>query len=95
MVDRIIGVLKMDVNTFEEIEADQTATTQAAMIVVVVALVNGLFSGLITGSFFGTLISTILSTLIGWVAWSAKPGILRWLWHWSSRSRPMPSVDPC
>ena len=38
MLNRIIGVLKLDVATFEEIEADQSATTQAAIIVAVVAL---------------------------------------------------------
>ena len=38
MMDRIIGVFKLDVNTFEEIEADQTATGQAALIVAVVGI---------------------------------------------------------
>lgn len=38
MLERIIGVLKLDAATFEAIEADQSATTQAAIIVAIVAL---------------------------------------------------------
>lgn len=40
MIQRMIGVLKLDVNTFEEIESDTTATSQAAIIVVILALLS-------------------------------------------------------
>ncbi len=40
MINRIIGVLKLDSATFEEIEHDQTATTQAAMVVLAVAIMG-------------------------------------------------------
>lgn len=42
MVNRIIGVLKLDVATFEEIEADEGATIQAAIIVGIVAIFSGI-----------------------------------------------------
>jgi uncharacterized membrane protein len=75
MFKRIGGVFKLDPYTFEEIEADPTATTQAALVVFIVALIAAL------GSFIGALIfeeasfssslSTLLSVLVGWVVWSA------------------------
>ncbi|HMQ54986.1 MAG TPA: YIP1 family protein [Anaerolineae bacterium] len=52
MFQRIIGVLKLDVNTFESIEHDQSATGQAAIIVTVVAILAAI------GSFFGAQTST-------------------------------------
>lgn len=75
MLNRIIGVFKLDVNTFEEVEHDQNATTQAALIVAVVAVIAALGSGLgasmsdssFVGSFFGTLVWTF----VGWLLWSA------------------------
>lgn len=42
MLQRIIGVFKLDVATFEEIEADQSATGQAAIVVGVVALLGAI-----------------------------------------------------
>lgn len=44
MLQRILGVFKLDVATFEEIEADQTATTQAFIVVLLVALLGGVGS---------------------------------------------------
>ncbi len=42
MVNRIIGVLKLDVATFEEVEADESATTQAAILVAIIAVFAGI-----------------------------------------------------
>jgi len=58
MIDRIIGVLKLDVNTFEEVEADENATVQAGIIVGIVGLLSaiGAFVGARAGnSFFDNL----------------------------------------
>ncbi|MFO7661859.1 MAG: Yip1 family protein [Chloroflexota bacterium] len=41
MVERIVGVFKLNRATFKEIEADETATTQAAIIVAIVGLLAG------------------------------------------------------
>lgn len=75
MIDRIIGVLKLDVNTYEEIEADESATGQAAIVVAVVAVVGGLISGGINaamgGSFLGSFLNQLLTAFIGWFIWSA------------------------
>jgi hypothetical protein len=75
MLDRVIGVLKLDVNTYEEIEADENATTEAAIVVSVVAIVGGLIGGGISaalgGSFLGSFLTTLLNAYIGWVVWAA------------------------
>ena len=42
MISRIVGVFKLDANTFEEIEHDPSATSQAFIIVLVVALLSGI-----------------------------------------------------
>ncbi|MCL4263157.1 MAG: YIP1 family protein [Anaerolineae bacterium] len=75
MIERIIGVLKLDVATYEAIEADENATMQAAIVVAVVAIVGGVLGGaissLVGGNFLGTLVYTLLSAFIGWLVWSA------------------------
>lgn len=75
MINRVIGVLKLDANTFEEIEHDESATTQAAIVVAIVAIVGGLIGGGISaamgGSFLGSFLNQLLNAFIGWVVWSA------------------------
>ncbi len=74
LIERVLGVLKLDVNTYEAIEADESATSQAALVVAIVAIVGGvvggIFSAMLDGSFIGTFISTLLSAFIGWFVWS-------------------------
>ena len=75
MLERVIGVFKLDVNVFEEIEHDQGATGQAAIVVAIAALLAALGSGIGSsfsdGNFFLSFISTLIWTFIGWVVWSA------------------------
>ncbi len=47
MFERIIGFLKLDVNTIEAVEADESATSQAAIVVGIVAILAAI------GAFFG------------------------------------------
>jgi hypothetical protein len=74
MLDRIVGVFKLDVGTFEAIEHDPDATSQAAIVVLVVAVLAGLGSGFwaLIGedSFFGALVGGIIATFLGWIVWS-------------------------
>lgn len=42
MIDRIMGVFRLSVPTFEEIEADESATGQAALVVAIVAILAGI-----------------------------------------------------
>jgi hypothetical protein len=75
MLDRIMGVFKLDPATFESIEHDESATSQAGMIVLAVAVLGGLGS-LAAASFMegtgasGGFFSSIISTFASWVVWS-------------------------
>lgn len=75
MLDRILGVFKLDVHTFESIEHDTTATTQAALVVLITALLSSLGSGLLsifgdTGAFFTTFITGLIWAFVGWLLWA-------------------------
>ena len=74
MLNRIIGVLKLDVNTYEEIEADESATPQAAIVVAIVAIIGGLIGGGISammgGSFIGSFVTQLIGAFVGWLIWS-------------------------
>lgn len=68
LVDRAIGAAMLKVPIYEEVEADTDATTQAAIVVGVVAVASAIGNwhmgprGLISG---------ILGAYIGWAVWSA------------------------
>ncbi|MBN1315251.1 MAG: YIP1 family protein, partial [Anaerolineales bacterium] len=68
-------VFKLDANTFEDIEHDQSATSQAAMVVLAVALfsaIGGSIGALIGGNnLLIAFIGPIISSLVGWIVWSA------------------------
>ena len=53
MIERIIGALRLDPHTYEEVEADTSATKQAALIVVMVAIASGI--GGLSGGVAGIL----------------------------------------
>lgn len=76
---RVIGAMTLNVATYEEVEADQTAMGQAAAVVVLAAVSNGIgwlwYNGL-TGLLTGTIFS-----LIGWaigatVVWAIGTKVL-------------------
>src|SRR5512134_907576 len=76
-LQRIMGVFKLDVNTFEEIERDTGATGQAALVVAIVALLSGIGNGLVAsfnpemgGSFLTNFLIVLVGTFIGWIIWS-------------------------
>ena len=67
-VERVVGAARLDVRTYEEVEADTTATPQAMGVVVLVALASGI-GALSTG---GTgVVGSVVGALIGWAAWAA------------------------
>jgi len=73
LVQRMIGVFKLDVANFEDIEQDQSATTQAATVVLIVALLSGIGRGIFgvgDSSFIGGFLSAFISTFIGWILWA-------------------------
>lgn len=75
MFKHIIGVFKLDSQTFETIEKDTNLTGTAALIVVIVSLLSGLGNGFFNTfsnkPFFGGFIGGLLSVILGWLLWSA------------------------
>ena len=75
MLERIIGVFKLDVNTYEEIEHDENATSQAAIVVAIVAILSGIGSGILAsfndGNFIISFIGALIWAFVGWFLWSA------------------------
>ena len=66
-VDRIIRACKLDVNLYEEVEADQSATLQAALVVVLSSLAAGVGALHLGASNF--LMAPLLS-LVSWYIWA-------------------------
>lgn len=69
LINRMIGAAKLDVATYEEVERDQNATTQALIVVALAGLAAGI--GTLNSDGFRGLISGTIGGLIGWAAFSA------------------------
>ena len=66
--DRMIGAAMLNVNTYEEVEADTNAIPQAMTVVVISSLAAGIGTlrhGGISGLLFGTV-----AALVGWAIWA-------------------------
>ena len=66
-INRIIRACKLDVNLYEEVEADKSATVQAALVVVLSSLAAGVGALSLGASNF--LMAPILS-LVSWYFWA-------------------------
>ena len=66
-INRIIRACKLDVNLYEEVEADKSATVQAAIVVVLSSLAAGVGALSLGASNF--LIAPFLS-LVSWYIWA-------------------------
>ena len=66
-VNRIIRACKLDISLYEEVEADQSATLQAALVVVLSSLAAGVGALSLGASNF--LMAPILS-LVSWYVWA-------------------------
>ena len=76
LVNRMIRAARLDTSLYEEVEHDQSATSQAMQVVLIVALASGIGSALwklftlnpidaVTG-----LVGGILAAVLGWLAWA-------------------------
>lgn len=66
-IDRMKGAAMLDVPTYEEVEADHSATGQAAGVVVLSAIALGIGAAAAGGrGIFGGLIAA----LVGWLVWA-------------------------
>ena len=70
LMERAIGAARLDAATYEEIEADPTAMSQAMIVVVVASIAAGLGAGA-AGDGGGSMLGGAIGGLIGWFVWSA------------------------
>ncbi len=66
--DRMFRAAKLDVQLYEEVEADIGATTQATIVVVLASLAAGI-GALGSGGASGIVTGTIVA-LVGWLVWA-------------------------
>jgi hypothetical protein len=67
-VERVVGAARLDVQTYEEVESDTTATPQAMGVVALAALAGGVGVARAGGS---GVLATVVGGLVGWVVWAA------------------------
>jgi hypothetical protein len=72
-VQRMIGASKLDVATYEEVEADSSAIGQATAVVAMSAIAGGL--GALGGMGPGAFVPMAIAGLLGWYVWA----FLTWL----------------
>jgi len=76
LVSRMTRAAKLDINLYEEVEADSTANGQALVAVAVASLATGIgtgIAGLATKGgiwFMWGLLIGLVGSIIGWFAWS-------------------------
>jgi len=67
LVGRMLGAAKLDIQTYEEVEADLTATPQAATVVVLAAVASAIAA---SGTGLGAIIFAPIWQIIGWLIWA-------------------------
>lgn len=65
--ERMIGAAKLDVDVYEEVEADTDATMQAAGVVAIVALASAI-GGIGAGA--AGAVGGLLAAIVGWLLWA-------------------------
>lgn len=68
LVDRMMGAARLDQGTYESVERDTSATTQAAIVVVIASIASGIGA---LGDGGRGLFGGIIGGLLGWVAFAA------------------------
>lgn len=67
-ISRMIRAAKLDVQLYEEVEADRTAMGQAMGVVVLSSVAAGIGSSGVLG--LGGMIAGIIAALVGWFIWA-------------------------
>ena len=73
MLARMLGAIRMNVDTYEDVEDDRSATWQAMAVVVIVALCTGvgvMLSGAISGEESVDILDLVLGVILGIVGWA-------------------------
>ena len=80
MIKRMIGAAKLDIAIYEEVEADTSATRQAMVVVVLVALATGIGtfgSGGPAGLVVGIVAGLVLWALWAWITYFVGTTLLK------------------
>ena len=67
LIDRMRGAAMLDVATYEEVEADTTATGQAAIVVTLSAIASAIGAA---GAGGPSIIGTLIGALLSWIIWA-------------------------
>jgi hypothetical protein len=67
MIQRMVGAALLKVDTYEEVEADRSATKQAAAVVVVVAVARAI--GTAERGSVG-IVAAVIAAVVGWLLWA-------------------------
>jgi len=67
LIDRMRGAALLDVSTYETVEHDSTATTQAALVVGIVAVAQAIGGA---GAGAPGILTGVLLALMGWLLWA-------------------------
>jgi len=67
LVERMIAAAMLDPSVYEEVEADRTATGQAAAVVAIVAVCGAIGS---IGHGSGGVMGALVSAFLGWLIWA-------------------------
>jgi hypothetical protein len=86
VVERAIGAARLDVATYENIEADESALGQAMLVVVVAAIASGIGSSAARDVGGPGLIGGPIAALIGWFVWAIT------IWLVGTRLMPEPET---
>ena len=70
MINRMIGAMRLDVHTFEDVENDESALGQAMLVVVIVSIASAIGAYVAYDFSIGGLIFGILRGVIGWALWA-------------------------
>jgi len=70
IVSRLVRVIKLDKTVFSEIEHDEAANTEAAIVVIAAAFLAAVGTGISSGSVVAFLVRLIIGPLVGWLLWS-------------------------
>ncbi len=67
MTERMIGAATFNIPTYEEVEHDETATSQAAIVVGIVAVASAIGGA---GQGTGAIIAGLIAAYVGWLVWA-------------------------
>ncbi len=73
MIDRMIRAAKLDPQVYEEVEHDQSATSQAMTVVVLGAVAAGI------GALYGGVIGLVVGVIAGLIGWAVYAFVAYWV----------------